>query len=335
MVAPSRGLLVALAFASFTTFATFATFATAPEARQRPAANARTAAPAAGPAAPVKPWTPPRTSWGDPDLDGVWNYATMTPFERGRDMAGKELLTPEEAALFVQDTIARRATGNQTAGPDWWDPGTSVMNDRRTSLVVDPPDGRVPPLTPEAQKRQAARGRGSRTSPEAPEDLALNERCILFPSAGPPMMPGVYNNNVQFIQTPPFVVIYNEMIHEARVVPMDGRPHGTTRRWMGDSRGHWEGQTLVVDTINFIDKVNYRGSSEHLHLVERFTRTASDTLEYRFTVDDPTTFTRQWSAEMPMTRIPGLMYEYACHEGNERSVVGSLSGTLATARGNK
>jgi hypothetical protein len=145
------------------------------------------------------------------------------------------------------------------------------------------------------------------------------------------MMPGVYNNNVQFIQTPSHIVIYNEMIHEARVVPMDGRPHGATRRWMGDSRGRWEGATLVVDTINFSEKVNYRGSSENLHLVERFTRTADDTLLYRFTVEDPTTWTRPWSAEVDMTKIPGLMYEYACHEGNDRSVIGSLSGTLATS----
>ena len=297
-----------------------------------PGQRGSTPAPAAAkPSPPASHWTAPRTSWGDPDLDGVWNYATMTPFERSREMTGKEILSPEEAAAFVQDTIARRAAGNQTAGPDWWDPGTSVMKDRRTSLIVDPPDGRVPPLTPGAQKRQAGRGRGSRNNPEAPEDLALNERCILFGSAGPPMMPGVYNNNVQFIQTKEHVVIFNEMIHEARIVPMDGRPHGTMRRWMGDSRGHWEGQTLVVDTVNFIDQVNFRGSSERLHLVERFTRTSNDTLDYRFTVDDETTWTRPWSADVPMTRIPGPIYEYACHEGNERSVVGSLSGTLATS----
>jgi hypothetical protein len=121
------------------------------------------------------------------------------------------------------------------------------------------------------------------------------------------------------------------MIHDARIVPMDGRPHGAMRRWMGDSRGHWEGQTLVVDTVNFIDKVNFRGSSEHLHLVERFTRTSNDTLEYRFTVDDPTTWAKPWTAEVDMTRIPGPIYEYACHEGNERSVIGSLSGTIAAS----
>ena len=304
-------------------------FVTVPEARQNAGSALRTSpAPSAG---AKKPFTLARTSWGDPDLEGVWNYATMTPFERSHDMNSKDVLTPEEAAAFEQDTIARRATANQTAGPDWWDPGTAVMKNRRTSLVVDPPDGRVPPLTPEAQKRMAARGRPQRNNPEAPEDLALNERCLLWATAGPPMMPGVYNNNVQFIQTPAYIVIYNEMIHDARVVPMDGRPHGTTRRWMGDSRGHWEGTTLVVDTINFIDKVNYRGSSENLHLIERFTRASDDTLVYRFTVEDATTWTKPWSAEIEMTKIPGLIYEYACHEGNERSVIGSLSGTLATS----
>jgi len=304
-------------------------FATVPEARQNAGSVPRTSpAPSAG---AKKPWTLARTSWGDPDFEGVWNYATMTPFERSRDLNSKDVLTPEEAAAFEQDTIARRATANQTAGPDWWDPGTAVMKNRRTSLLVDPPDGRVPPLTPEAQKRMAARGPSQRNNPEAPEDLALNERCLLWATAGPPMMPGVYNNNVQFIQTPTYIVIYNEMIHEARVVPMDARPHGTMRRWMGDSRGHWEGTTLVVDTINFIDKVNFRGSSKNLHLIERFTRASDDTLVYRFTVEDATTWTKPWSAEFEMTKIPGLIYEYACHEGNERSVIGSLSGTLATS----
>ena len=319
MGASARASLVVVGIA-------MAVFATTPEARQRPVTATRTNGSAA-----AKSWTVGRTSWGDPDFEGVWNYATMTPFERPRDMNSKDVLTPEEATAFEQDTIARRATANQTAGPDWWDPGTAVMKNRRTSLVVDPADGRVPALTPEAQKRMAARGRGQRNNPEAPEDLALNERCLLWATAGPPMVPGVYNNNVQFIQTPAYIVIYNEMIHEARVVPMDGRPHGTMRRWMGDSRGHWDGTTLVVDTINFLDKVNYRGSSENLHLIERFTRATDDTLVYRFTVEDPTTWTKPWSAEIEMTKIPGLMYEYACHEGNERSVIGSLSGTLATS----
>jgi hypothetical protein len=274
-------------------------------------------------------WSLSRTPWGDPDFGGVWNYATMTPFERPREWAEKDLLTPEEAAAFEQQTIGRRANTNNTAGPDWWDPGTNVMKDRRSSLVVDPPDGRIPPLTPDAQKRAAGRGRGGRGGPEAPEQLGLNERCLSWATAGPPMVPGVYNNNVQFVQTRADIVIFNEMIHEARIVPMDGRPHGTIRRWMGDSRGRWEGQTLVVDTINFGSQVNYRGSSQNLHLVERFTRTGDRTLDYRFTVEDATVWTRPWTVDVPMTRIDAQIYEYACHEGNFRSVVGMLNGTLA------
>jgi hypothetical protein len=261
----------------------------------------------------------------------VWNYATMTPFERPREWADKDHLTAEEAAAFEQQTIGRRATANNTAGPDWWDPGTNVMKDLRTSLVVDPPDGRIPPLTPDAQKRMGGRGRGGagRGGPEAPEQLGLKERCLSWETAGPPMVPAVYNNNVQLLQVPPYIVIYNEMIHEARVVPMDGRPHGAIRRWMGDSRGHWESATLVVDTILFNNKVNFRGSNENLHLVERFTRTSDRTLDYRFTVEDPTIWTKVWTADVPMTRIDAPMYEYACHEGNFRSVVGMLNGTLA------
>ena len=170
MGAPARASLVLIMVA-------VVLFAIVPEARQN-AGSAPRPLPTPSTAA-KKPWTVARTSWGDPDFAGVWNYATMTPFERPRDMNSKDVLTPEEAAAFEQDTITRRATANQTAGPDWWDPGTAVMKNRRTSLVVDPPDGRVPSLTPEAQKRMAARGRGQRNNPEAPEDLALNERCLL------------------------------------------------------------------------------------------------------------------------------------------------------------
>jgi hypothetical protein len=272
-------------------------------------------------------WTAPRTSWGDPDLDGVWNFGTMTPLERAAAFAGKAVLTEEEAAAFERQTLERRANTNATAGPDWWDLENNVLKNRRTSLIVDPPDGRIPALSAQGRERAAARGRrgGGRNAPEAPEDLALNERCILLGTAGPPMIPAVYNNNVQFFQTRDHVVIVNEMIHDARIVPMDGRPHGNLRRLLGDSRGHWEGQTLVVDTINFTDTTSFRGSSEHLHLIERFTRTANDTIEYTFTAEDSSTWTRPWTAAMAMTKISGPIYEYACHEGNERSVVGSLS----------
>ena len=274
------------------------------------------------------PWTLPHTAWGDPDLSGIWNYATMTPLERPRELAEKEVLTNEEAAAFERQTIERQSVTNNTAGPDWWDPGTRHLMNRRTSLVVDPPNGRVAPQTQDAQARAAARAETRRAHgiAEGPEDLGLNERCLLWSIAGPPMLPGVYNNNAQFIQFPDYVVIFNEMIHDARIVPMDGRPHGTIRRWMGDSRGHWAGNTLVVDTINFTDKTNFRGSGEHLHLIERFTRARDDTIEYQFTADDPTTWTKSWSASISMTKTEGPLFEYACHEGNARSVEGILRG---------
>jgi hypothetical protein len=272
------------------------------------------------------PPAPPRLPWGDPDLEGVWTYATMTPLERSRDFGTKSVLTEAEAAEFERQTLARQAVTNNTAGPDWWDPGTRRLVDRRTSLIVDPEDGRLPPLTEEAKQRAAARAqsRPRGALPDGPEDLGLNVRCLLWATAGPPMLPGVYNNNVQFVQTRDAIAIVNEMIHDARIVPTDGRPHGTLRRWMGDSRGRWEGATLVVDTINFSEKTDLRGSAEHLHLVERFTRTDADTIEYRFTAEDPTTWTRAWTAAFPLRKAKQAMYEYACHEGNARSVEGIL-----------
>ena len=301
----------------------FAAIAAAPLVAVRAAAQATGASTRAA----EKPWTAPRTAWGDPDFDGIWNYATMTPLERAREFADKEVLTEAEATAFEKRTIDRQATANNTAGPDWWDPGTTHLANRRTSLIVDPPDGHLPPMTSEAQKAAAARAQSRRRGPaEGPEDLALKERCIAWEIAGPPMMPGVYNNDVQFVQTKNAIVILNEMIHDARIVPMDGRPHGTVPRWMGDSRGHWDGATLVVDTIGFTDKTSVRGSDEHLHLTERFTRLGPDEIEYRFTMDDPTIWTRPWTATVPLSRIDGPMYEYACHEGNARSVEGILRG---------
>ena len=204
---------------------------------------------------------------------------------------------------------------------------TRRLTNHRTSLIIDPANGRLPPLTADAQKRAAERAQASRErSADGPEDFALNVRCLLWSTAGPPMLPGVYNNNVQFVQTRANIVIVNEMIHDARIVPMDGRPHGTLRRWMGDPRGHWEGATLVVDSTNFTSRSAFRGSGERLHLVERFTRVDAKTIEYQFTADDPETWTRPWTASFPMTRTNDLMYEYACHEGNFRSMEGLFRG---------
>lgn len=273
------------------------------------------------------PSTPLRTASGDKDFEGVWNYGTMTPLERPREFADKNVLTEEEAADYERKTLERETTANNTAGPDWWDPGTRHLASRRTSLIVDPLNGRLPPLTPEAQKRAAAlaEARRARGPADSVQDLGLHVRCLVWETAGPPMLPGIYNNNVQFFQTRQYIAMFNEMIHDVRIVPMDGRPHGATPQWMGDSRGHWEGRTLVVDTINFTDKTSVRGSDEHLHLVERFTRVDPDTIEYRFTVDDPTVWTRSWTAAVPMHRSHEPIYEYACHEGNARSMVGILS----------
>ncbi len=290
-----------------------------PAANTTVAANTRAAA---------KTWTAPRTPDGQPDLQGIWTNATLTPFERPRDLAGKEFFTEKEAAEYekrlLQDINRDRRGGNPEADVAgaynnfWFERGTKVVPTRRTSLVVDPPDGRVPPLTPEAQKAAAALAEVRRRAPTGPEDMGLPDRCILWPTAGPPMLPGGYNNNYQILQTPGYVVILTEMIHDVRIIPLDGRPHlgQNIRQWLGDSRGRWEGNTLVVDTTNLTGKTRFRGSDENLHLVERFTRIDSDTILYQFTVDDPTAFARPWKGEAPMTKGAGPIYEYACHEGN-------------------
>ena len=225
--------------------------------------------------------------------------------------------------------MATLSTGDR----EWWDPGTKVMNTRRTSLVVDPPDGRVPLLTEDARKRAAARAdaRRGRGPADSWDDRSLSERCIWYGSAGPPMIPGPYNNDVLLLQTRDEVVILNEMIHDVRIVPMDGRPHlgRNIRQWMGDSRGHWEGNSLVVETVNFTDERSFRGSGEDLTLIERFTRVDRNTINYQFTVADPTTWTRPWTAAFSMMKIPDPVYEYACHEGNYLSMSGTLSGARA------
>ncbi len=285
-------------------------------------------------------WSVPRTADGLPDLQGIWDFRTITPFERPEELADKQVMTPEEAAAFEAATLRelnkdQRVTDGITAQRDvalayndfWWDYGNSLTDDGRTSLVFDPPNGRVPPLTPEAERRAAspeARHFEATRSGMAPasswEDMDLGDRCILGFNSGPPMTPSAYNNNFQLLQTPDHVVILNEMVHNARVVPLDGRPHlpEHLRHWVGDSRGHWEGDTLVVETRNFRRETGFMrgGSSPRLTLVERFTRVADDTLLYEVTVDDPGTWTRPWKFAVPTKRNDAPMFEYACHEGN-------------------
>jgi hypothetical protein len=266
-----------------------------------------------------------RTSWGDPDLQGVWNYGTMTPLERPAQWAGRDVLSEEEAREYEQRTIERRAQALQTAGPDWWEPENNVLRNRRTSLVVDPPDGRVPPLANPGGRGRGGGGRGGARYDNV-EDLSLQDRCIAWPATGPPMMPTVYNNNVLIVQAPGWVVLVTEMIHDARLVPLDGRPHGTTPSMHGDAVGRWEGDTLVVESTGFDGRIPFRGSGRGLRLVERFTRTSEHALEYRFTVEDPSVWSAPWTVRLDMTPSAGLMYEFACHEGNERSVTGILGG---------
>ena len=294
---------------------------------------------------PVAGQAPARTPWGDPDLQGLWTNATITPFERPADLAGKPVLSEQEAAEYEKQINQARDADSRAGGRDadlgraynqfWYDRGTKVVGTRRTSLMVDPPDGRVPALTPEAQRRADARAAARKQSPaDGPEDRSLAERCILWPTAGPPMVPSGYNNNYQLIQTPGYVVILIEMIHDVRIIPLDGRPHvsQTIRQWMGDSRGRWDGNTLVVTTTNFTGKTSYRGSSENLRLVERFTRIDADTIDYQFTVDDPSSFAAKWTAAIPMTKTEGPIFEYACHEGNY-GMTNLLSGARAEEKG--
>jgi hypothetical protein len=304
---------------------------------------ALSAAPAAGQASPsagsgrpgaaARRPAVPRAPDGRPDLQGTWDFAQLTPFERPGDFAGKSSITDEEAEEFAQQR-AERENKDRRDGPAaddvarayndfWWDFGHRVA--RQTSLVVDPPDGRVPPLTPEAAKRVADR----KPRYDNPEERPLAERCILGFNSGPPMVPSAYNNNVQIVQTKDHVLIFNEMIHSARVVDLSGRKHlpASVRFLTGDSIGRWDGDILVVDTTNFSRDGVFRGSSANMHLVERFTRVDADTLRYDFTVDDREIWSKPWSASIPMTRTDDMMFEYACHEGNY-----ALEGVLKGAR---
>jgi hypothetical protein len=284
-----------------------------------------------------KTWTVPRTPDGQPDLQGIWTNATLTPLERPAELAAKEFLTPQEAEQYQNRVLARWDRDNRGGGAAadlgrayggvWWDADAKLVPVTRTSLIVDPPEGKIPALTPEAQKRaDDVRIRRQIRPADGPEDRQLMDRCLWWPAVGPPMLPSFANNspysplvsNYQFLQGPGYIAIVNEILHETRVIPLDGRPHlsPNIRKWMGDSRGRWDDQTLIVDTTNFTPKTQFRGSGEHLHLVERFTRSAADTIIYEFTVDDKESFVRPWSVRVPMIRSRGPVFENACHEGN-------------------
>jgi hypothetical protein len=280
----------------------------------------------------TKSWSPPRTPDGHVDFQGIWNNSTLTPLERPSEFAGKLILTKSEAAAYEKQKIHLEDSDRRDGGADadvarayneaFYDRGSQLVEvdgAKRSSLIVDPLDGRIPPLKPEARKRlEAARAEARRHPADSPKDRSPQERCIFSPRVGPPMLPGMYNNNYQIVQTPAYVMIFAEEIHDARIIPLDGRQHlpSDVRQWVGDSVGHWDGDTLVVDTTNFTSKTGFRGTGRNLHVIERFTRIDPHTILYRFTVDDPSTFTRAWTAESTFVAVSDEIYEYACHEGN-------------------
>jgi hypothetical protein len=276
--------------------------------------------------------TPLRTAWGDPDLQGVWSYASLTPLERPAALGTREFYTPEEVATReLEVTLDRppRPGDPGTYNAHWFDRG-KVTPDRRTSLIIDPPDGRLP-LTAEARQRLAARAEYLREHPaDSWLDRSAWDRCITYHGV-PPISTG-YNNTYQIFQTPGYVAILVENIHDVRIIPLDGRPRlsDQIRQWNGDSRGRWEGNTLVVETANFSEKTEHRfPSSKQTRAVERFTRVSEDLIEHRFTVEDPAVYSRPWTAVRPMPRLKDYrIYEYACHEGNY-AMTGILGGARA------
>ena len=320
------------------------------------------------PAAAQSEFEPPRLADGKPDLQGVWDFRTLTPLQRPEDRADQALLSPEEAAEIEAAAVQRAIeadrpseirteplpVGGNVGGYNnfWFDRGAGVVDDRRTSLIVDPPDGRVPEAQPGAKRQETTnddmsdpdrpvRFRVGGIGTHGPEDRGLAERCLLGFNTGPPIVPGGYNQNMQLFQTPDHVVILNEMVHDARIVPLDGRDPlpEDMRQWMGSSRGHWDGDILVVETTNFTDLTASFGPSVRsaigtgatMHLTERFSRVAEDTLLYEFTVKDPTSFTRPFTAAIPMKRGAAPLFEYACHEGNY-GMLNLLSGARAQER---
>jgi hypothetical protein len=290
--------------------------------------------------AQTKKWTPPRMADGHPDLQGFWTNNTYTSLERPRNVS-KEFYTREEA-LELEKKAANEETEQTVPGTvaDVHYDFTQFSLDRnqsahalnlRTSIIVDPVDGKLPPLTAEGQKRAAERAELAKRVGrwDSAQSNDLDDRCIIFQGAGPPMLPQGYNSNYQIVQTPGYVMILFEMAHDTRIIPLDARPHVSRniRQWTGDSRGHWEGDTLVIETTNFNGKNPLRGSSENLRVVERLTRVDADTIQYKFTVEDESTWTRPWTGEIPLRKTIGPLFEHACHEGNY-----GLYNTLVGAR---
>ena len=279
-------------------------------------------------------------AYAQTDLQGVWTNATPTPLERPKEFAGREFYTDAEMAANAKRALEPGAadvlagTGAHYNFEQFGlDPNQAKQTlSRRTSIIVDPPDGKIPPLNDEGKKRQAARAAERRLHGpyDGPETRPLSERCIIWPSTGPPMLPAAYNNNIQIQQGAGYVGILLEMNHDLRVIPIDGPPHPgpKIRQYMGDSRGHWEGKTLVVDTTNFTDKTNFHGAGEDLHVVERFTRMDENSIRYEFTVDGPQTWVKPWKGELMLAKTQGPLFEFACHEGN-RGMPNTLSGARA------
>jgi len=284
-----------------------------------------------------------------PSLEGTWNSATVTPLERPAALKDKPFFTPQEAAAYEREFAERNAEptpeqlakskGTGTYNVFYREWGTRVVKTLRTSIITEPADGRIPPLTPAAE--QFRRGRLARLKlAENPEDLGLQDQCLAFLTAGPPMLPYSYNSNYQIVQTGKTILVHAEMIHDARIIYLDGRPHAPANRRssLGDSIGRWEGDTLVVDTTNFSDAIGYYGDAggnfgwdRHLQLIERFRLLDPDTLLYQFEVDNPTAYTRPWKGELTLARSNERVYEFACHEGNY-SLENMLRGYRASER---
>jgi hypothetical protein len=314
------------------------TVVTIPVATQSPAGSTK------------KGWTAPRTVDGQPDLQGVWAHNAVTPLERPEAFKGRTTMTDAEIADLKRraadlysgkqagDILGDRLIQEITKDPDLtpFDADTGNYNsfwvvdrdwDNRTSLITDPADGRIPPLTEQAKQRRMSQRRGPAGPPAGPEDLSLSVRCITY---GVPRISAGYNSYFEIRQGPGYVAIIQELIHDVRIIPLDGRPHVSKniRSWNGDSRGHWDGDTLVVDTTNYSPRGAIRGATENLHLIERFKRVSPEVVEYTLTFEDPDTWTRPWTAMIRLKSTPDKLYEYACHEGNE-SMVGILAGARA------